>query len=303
LFMAKPDNFDLDITGVVLRIGKYSVSFVDFGRLSLDGGAMFGVVPKTLWSRKAPADEANRITLALRCLLIRDGKRNILVDCGVGHKNDVRFDEIFSIKHFWNYRGNLPGQQLKAEDITDLVLTHLHFDHVGGAVSLDDKQQPYLTFPNATVHVQRKQWEHSINPNIRDRASYLSANLDLLHKAKLNILEDGGELFPGIHMRVINGHTPGMQMVEVQNNDGTPGLIYCADLIPTAAHLPIPWVMGYDLEPLTAVSEKEDLYRYSVKDSTWLFFEHDPEIAAAKISFNGPKVISSVLLRAEDWPE
>jgi glyoxylase-like metal-dependent hydrolase (beta-lactamase superfamily II) len=264
-----------------VKAGRWQADTLEFGRFRLDGGAMFGVVPKTLWSKLAPADELNRIDLALRCLLLRDGERVVLVDCGVGGKDSPKFREIFHLED----EGRDVSQELARfglapEDVTDLILTHLHFDHGGGAVSRDDHGQLKLTFPNASVHVQRGQWDWALNPSQRDRASYLKDNLEPLKDARLNLCEGDGEVLPGVSVRCVHGHTPFMQLVEVAGADGEPGLVYCADLVPTSAHLSPPWVMGYDLEPLKAMQEKSELLERVDGESSWLVFEHDPAIAA-----------------------
>lgn len=268
-----------------MQIGSWQVETLEFGRFRLDGGAMFGVVPKVVWEREAPADEANRIELALRCLLLRGHGRTVLVDCGVGDKDTPAFREMFAL----DLAGStvverLAEKGLRPEDVTDLVLSHLHFDHAGGAVTRRADGTLVPTFPKAVVHLQRRQWEWALAPSVRDRASYLADNLEPLKQAKLNLFDGPGRLLPDLELLVVDGHTPGMQLLRVH---GAPGLVYCADLVPTRAHLPLAWVMGYDLEPLKVVAEKRALYAWCGAGENWLVFEHDPAVAAARVDASG----------------
>jgi glyoxylase-like metal-dependent hydrolase (beta-lactamase superfamily II) len=270
-----------------MQVGRWQARSLEFGRFRLDGGAMFGVVPRVVWEQEAPPDGRNRIALALRCLLLQDGERVVLVDCGVGDKDGPSFREIFAVEDEGaGVARSLAECGLAPGDVTDLVLTHLHFDHAGGAVARDAAGRGVPAFPNATIHVQRRQWEWAQAPSLRDRASYLRENLEPLRQARLNLLEGEGEILPGLRARVVEGHTQGMQVVEVE---GKPGLVYCADLVPTAAHLPPAWVMGYDLHPLTVVEEKLALYSRIGDGSAWLVFEHDPRWAAARIDAAGKR--------------
>lgn len=273
-----------------MRIGRWDVRSLDFGRFRLDGGAMFGVVPRVVWEREAPPDALNRIELALRCLLLRDGEHVVLVDCGVGDKDGPLFREIFALEDQGRGLSEVLAEQgLRPEDVTYLLLTHLHFDHAGGAVRREGGRA-VPTFPKARIHLQREQWDWAFHPSLRDRASYLTDNLEPLREADLNLLDGPGELLPGLSVRVVHGHTPGMQLAQLDGSGG-PGLIYCADLVPTAAHLPLAWVMGYDLHPLTVVEEKQALYQHAGDGSCWLAFEHDPRLAAARIDTRGKRPV------------
>lgn len=273
-----------------MRVGRWEATSLDFGRFRLDGGAMFGVVPKVVWEREAPADAHNRIELALRCLLLRDGEHVVLVDCGVGEKDGPLFREMFALQDQGRGLSQVLAEQgLRPEDVTDLLLTHLHFDHAGGAVRLQDGAG-VPAFPRARVHVQRRQWEWALAPSLRDRASYLKENLEPLRQADLHLLDGPGEILPGLSVVTVEGHTPGMQLVEL-DGEGAPGLVYCADLLPTLAHLPLAWVMGYDLHPLTVVEEKRALYQRFGDGSAWLVFEHDPRLAAARVDSRGKRPV------------
>lgn len=274
-----------------MQVGRWQARTLEIGRFRLDGGAMFGVVPRVIWEREAPPDSLNRIRLGLRCLLLQDGAHTVLVDCGVGGKDSPAFREMFAVEDEGaGVVERLAELGLKPGDVTDLLLTHLHFDHAGGAVSLDEAGRGVPTFPHAVIHLQRRQWDWAWAPSLRDRASYLKENLVPLKAARLNLLDGDAELLPGLSVRVVNGHTPGMQMAQV-DGEGGPGLVYCADLVPTAAHLPPAWVMGYDLHPLTVVEEKQALYQRLGDGSAWLVFEHDPVLAAARIDATGKRPV------------
>jgi glyoxylase-like metal-dependent hydrolase (beta-lactamase superfamily II) len=202
-----------------LKIGPYTISYIETGYVSLDGGAMFGVVPKTLWSKTNPADEKNRIILAMRLLLLKSADKTIIVDTGVGHKMNEKLSKIYNIDHSkYDLKSSLAKADIKPEEITDVIITHLHFDHIGGATWLDEKQQLQLTFPNATHHLQKKQWEWGLKPSEKDGASYMKENyIPIQDHGKLNLIDGPGELFPGIELLVYNGHTPGMQSPKISD--------------------------------------------------------------------------------------
>jgi glyoxylase-like metal-dependent hydrolase (beta-lactamase superfamily II) len=266
-----------------LKIGNYELIVIETGRFALDGGAMFGVVPKTLWQKANPADENNRIDLALRSLLLKSDDLLILVDTGIGNKFDDKFSERYKVD-FSNYSINksLEENRLSPSDITDVIITHLHFDHAGGT-TYQDEGELKLTFPNAIHHVQGEQWDWAVGPSEKDKASYLRNDFSLLEKEnKINKLPGPQELFPGVELLVMYGHTQGMQIVKISDADTT--LLYCADLIPTSSHIPIPWVMAYDNNPLITMNEKSRLLPRAVDEKWILFFEHDPYRHAASVS-------------------
>lgn len=268
-----------------MRIGRYELHAIETGWFALDGGAMFGVVPKTLWEKKIPADERNRIGLAVRALLLVEtgGTRRILVDTGVGQKWDAKMADIYGVDHSrLRLETSLAAHGLAASDITDVLLTHLHFDHAGGATTqVGGRIVP--TFANATYWVQRRNLEWARDPNEKDRASYLHENWVALEEAGVLRLTDGpGEWLPGIELLLSEGHTRGMQLPLVRGPEGA--LLYCADLIPTAAHVPVPWHMGYDLYPVTVMEEKRAILERAVAEGWTLFFEHDPHGPAATVA-------------------
>ncbi len=258
-----------------MKIGPYEIFTVHTGFVSLDGGAMFGVVPKVLWSKTNPADELNRIQLALRTLVIKGEGRIIIVDAGVGTKMNEKLQKIYNVNHQkHDLEQGLAQKGIRFDQITDVIITHLHFDHVGGATFLDNGQlKP--TFPNAKYYVQGEQWYWANNPSEKDRASYMPENFKPIEEAGQLVELDGPkELFPGIEVLVMYGHTHGMQLPKI--SDGKTTLLYCADLIPTASHIPLPYIMAYDNNPMITLQEKKRLLPQAVKENWILVFEHDP---------------------------
>lgn len=246
---------------------------IDTGNLKLDGGAMFGVVPKALWEKKYPCDENNRCNWAMRCLLVDYGNRVVLIDNGMGTKQEEKFFSHF----FPNGNGELISSLAKAgykpEDITDMVLTHLHFDHCGGGVYINEETGNYeLQFSNAKYWVSKQQWEWANNPNKREKASFLKENI-LPMKKNLEIIEESKENFPGFKAVLFNGHTDGQLIPHIQYKDKT--IVFMADLLPSTAHIPLPWVMSYDTKPLKTLEEKEEFLIEAAENEYVLFFEHD----------------------------
>ena len=260
----------------------YSIST---GKFKLDGGAMFGVVPKSIWNRSNPADENNLCTWALRCLLVIEGERKILIDTGMGNKQDAKFFSHYHPHETVSLQVALSKLNISTTEITDVLLTHLHFDHVGGAINKEGETL-IPAFPNATYWVSEPQWELALNPNKRERASFLKENiLPLKETGKLKLISippyksetSLQEIYfsPSISCYVVNGHTQGMLLPKIQTQTGT--IVYMADLLPSVGHLPIPYVMGYDMQPLVTLNEKELFLNDALKNNYTLFFEHDPE--------------------------
>jgi glyoxylase-like metal-dependent hydrolase (beta-lactamase superfamily II) len=246
---------------------------IETGHFKLDGGTMFGVVPKVIWSKSYPADENNYITLSMRCLLVVDGDRKILVNNGMGNKNKDKNTQYFSLNdEETNLKKSLADVGFTPEDITDVFLTHLHFDHCGGSVDQDENGNLFPAFPNATYHVSRQQWEWAINPNKREKPSYPPENL-LPLKDRLKLFDQDGELFPGFRVKIFNGHTMGQAIPFISYKGKT--VVYTSDALPTSAHLPLPYIMSYDIQPLVTLDEKENLLNEALENDYILFFEHD----------------------------
>ncbi len=265
-----------------MKIGKYEIHAIETGRFKLDGGAMFGIVPKTIWDKLNPPDDRNRIELALRTLLIIGDGRKILVDTGIGKKWEEKYIDIYGIDHTkYTLEDSLEKFGLKTSDITDVILTHLHFDHAGGATKLKDGiLKP--TFENATYYIQKRNLDLAMNPNEKDRASYLPENfMPLIEFNQLEVVDGEFEIFDGIELIISDGHTFGQQLVKV--SDGEKTIVYCSDLIPTSSHIPIPYVMAYDLQPLVTMEEKKKLLKKAVEENWILFFEHDPYADCATV--------------------
>jgi len=264
-----------------MRIGRYNLTALETGRFRLDGGAMFGVVPKVLWNKSNPADERNRIELALRTLLIRDDKHCIMVDTGIGNDWDEKFEDIYGVDHSKDtLADSLQKNNLMAKDITDVIITHLHFDHVGGATFHDNNGPVKPTFPNAVYYIQKKHYEWAINPSEKDRASFIKDKfVPLYEQHKLKLLDGELELFPGVFIKLSDGHTIAQQTVLV--TDGEKSLYHPGDMIPTSRHVPLPFIMGYDNFPLITLEEKQNILDRAVKKNWVIFFEHDPKCAAA----------------------
>ena len=264
-----------------MQIGKYKLSVVNTGYFRLDGGAMFGIIPKNLWGKTNPPDDQNRIKLATRNLLLEKGEKKILVDTGMGYKWDEKAKKIYDIDPQKNsIEISLNEFNLKPEDITDVILTHLHFDHTGGSTKSENgKIVP--AFPNAKYFVQKKNFEWAMNPSDRDKGSYIKDNFEPLYEeGMLNLLSD--EKFDDeIDFIVVNGHTFGQQLLKISDSKNT--ILYCGDLFPTTSHIPLPYVMGYDLQPLITITEKKKILPAAVDENWKLFFEHDPETVLATV--------------------
>ena len=249
---------------------------IETGRFKLDGGAMFGVVPKSIWNKLNPADENNMINMAMRCLLIEDGNRLILVDNGIGNKQDAKFFGHYYLHGDYSLEKSLAAHGFCKDDITDMVLTHLHFDHCGGSIQWNSDRTKYETaFKNATYWINEKHWQEALGPNPREKASFLKENiLPIMESGQLKLINDGELFHPEIDLIYTIGHTNNMMLpvVPYQNTK----LIYLADAIPTTAHIPIPYVMGYDMRPLDAMKEKTNILTQAVQNNYLLFFEHDP---------------------------
>lgn len=248
---------------------------IETGNLKLDGGAMFGVVPKVMWNKVYPADENNLCNWSMRCLLIKDEDRLVLIDNGIGDKQDDKFLKHFYLNGDDTLEKSLAKHGFKPGDITDMVLTHLHFDHCGGSIKYADNNKDYeLAFPNATYWVSRGQYEWAIQPNRREQASFLKENiLPIEESGHLKMIEEEGEFLPNITAKLFNGHTEGQMIPYINYNGRT--VAFMADLMPSTAHIPMPWIMAYDVRPLETLKDKERFYKYALEKDIILFLEHD----------------------------
>ena len=264
-----------------MRFGDLELLPLLDGFFSLDGGAMFGVVPKPLWEKRAPADARNRIRLAMRPLLVR-GDRTILIDAGVGGKMDAKSAEIYAIDRRPDLRQSLSEVGLSPDDIDLVLATHLHFDHAGGFTERDASGLLRPAFPNARYLVRGGEWEDARHPHERNRASYLAENYDPLQAAGvLDLFDEDRMVMPGVRVVRTGGHTAHHQIVYLESGGRT--AVFAADLLPTAAHVEEPWIMGYDLYPMETLAFKRRFVRDAIARELLIFFEHDPAIAAGII--------------------
>ena len=264
-----------------MKIGKYKLSIIESSSFGLDGGAMFGIIPKPLWQKTNLPDEANRVRLSTRHLLLESESKKILIDTGMGEKWDDKLKNIYAIDETLSMRSALDKKGWKPEDITDVILTHLHFDHTGGSTIIkDDKLEP--AFPNANYYVQKQNFDWARNSSDRDKGSYIKENfIPLFEEGLLNFIIGNAKFDDEVEFIVINGHTFGQQMVKI--SDGNNAFLFCSDLMPFVSHIPLPYIMGYDLQPLVTLEEKKKYLKLAFDENWKLFFGHDPEIAFATV--------------------
>ena len=266
------------------NIGKWKVFSIDTGTFYLDGGAMMGSVPKVLWEKTNPPDKLNRIELSMRCLLVDDGRNRVLIESGIGDKIDNNFIEMFNIKkEKYSLYKALSDNGYSYKNITHIVLTHLHFDHAGGCTKFNDSNELIASFPNAKYFISKTNWRAALNPNPKDKASYLNENFLILRDSKkLNLIDDNVEIIKGVSTYSVNGHTIGQQLIKISDKDKN--LVFCSDLIPLKSHIKLPWIMGYDLNASLTLKEKK-IFLDKASDNNWiLFLYHDPDIITVRIS-------------------
>jgi len=278
-------------------LGRFRIHALEAGLQRLDGGAMFGVVPKPLWEKRIPADERNRIPLAMRCLLVETPDALVLIETGLGNKENEKFRDIYGVDNAASEGSGHPDRLqeaiaaagFSAGDVSVVIDTHLHFDHAGGNTYADGEGRVHLSFPNATYHVQRGEWEWAHRANERTSASYLPHNYDPVMEAGRLVLDEGDvEILPGISVYRTPGHCPGHQSVIVASEGQA--ACFLADVIPTMAHLPLPWIMGYDVEPLVTLESKRALLRRAVDERWLLVSTHDPFVPWGTVAQDGKGV-------------
>ena len=269
-----------------MKIGKYDLYSVETSEFGLDGGAMFGIIPKPVWEKKVPADELNRVNMVTRSLLLVSDEKKILIDTGNGTKWEEKYKQIYDINtDQYNIEKSLGKYGFSSEQITDVVCTHMHFDHIGGNTKIKSgKVVP--TFPNAKYWISQENWKLANHPSQKDAGSFIEHDWKVLAENQMIEIIDGREPFiEGIETIVTHGHTPGLLHPIV--SDGSNKLFYGADIFPMVAHIPIPWVMAYDVQPVVTMEEKQKLLQKMERENWILFFEHDPLIQACTVHKDG----------------
>jgi glyoxylase-like metal-dependent hydrolase (beta-lactamase superfamily II) len=255
------------------------ITTIDTGYFKLDGGAMFGVIPKVMWQKLNPADEHNLVSWSLRCLLIEEGDRKILIDTGLGNKQDAKFFSHYHLHGTETLESSLAKYGIKPTDITDVIHTHLHFDHCGGAINWNESKDGYRpAFPNATYWSTEQHWKWATEPNPREKASFLAENiLPIQESGQLKFIDRTGDYtknaFPNMDVLFVDGHTESMMIPHIQYQGKT--LVFMADLLPSTGHVPLPYVMGYDTRPLITMEEKKNFLNKASNENYVLFLEHD----------------------------
>ncbi len=279
------------------HIGDLTVHAIQAGGQKLDGGAMFGVVPKPLWEKRIPADERNRIQLGMRCLLIEHPEGKVLIDTGAGNKETQKFHDIYGLENAGEGKGTALEDGLKqlgvaASDIPVVINTHLHFDHAGGNTRLNDSGDVEITFPNATHYVRKGEYDYAMNTNERTAASYFERNYVPLKQAgRLQLVESDREIVRGVRVMHSPGHTPHHQSILIESTGER--ALYLGDLCPTTSHLPLPWIMGYDVEPLVTLETKRRIFAQAEAENWCLIFEHDATTAWTRIRHDGKSYVAA----------
>ena len=274
---------------------------IDTGKFKLDGGAMFGVVPKSIWQKLNPADDNNLCSWAMRCLLIEDGNKLILIDNGIGNKQSDKFFGYYYLHGNASLDNSLNALGYSKEDITDMVLTHLHFDHCGGSIEWNNDRTKYQTaFKNATYWSNAEHWQHAENSNVREKPSFITENIiPIQESGQLKYVTHPTDIADFITMRTVYGHTEAMMLPQINYKGRT--IVFCADLIPSLGHLPVNYVMGYDIKPLESMNDKLRFLQEAILNHYILFFEHDPIIECCTIKQNekGQYVPNEIFTLAE----
>jgi len=262
-----------------MKLGEFEIHALSDGTFALDGGQMFGVVPKVLWEKRIPADARNRVRLGLTCLLVRTGRHNVLIETGIGEKFDAKHTDIYAIHHSTHLPGELARHGLGPQDIDVVINTHLHFDHCGWNTRREGSRI-VPTFPRARYVAQRAEWEHALRPSDRDRASYLE-EFFAPAEAQTQLVEGPAEIVPGIRVEPAPGHTQNMQCVWVESEGAR--ACFISDLVPTRVHIPYPWIMAFDLYPMDTLASRKRLLPRLADEGVLVVFPHDPEYAWGRL--------------------
>ena len=279
---------------------NWQISRVGAGTFGLDGGAMFGIVPKPLWEKQIPADAFNRIPMQSNCMLLVSDEHKVIVETGCGFDFDEKARAQFNMSKPLPWQKLLEPHQIAPTDITDVIVTHLHFDHAAGLSYPNENGSRSLSFPNATHHVQSEQLNWAKEPTAKDRGSYRVGGIWPFTEsgAKIALAGGAGEILPGISVQTVNGHTKAQQLVHVDSDEGR--VVFVADLLPTSAHLHLPWIMAYDITPLESLQAKESFLKEALASDWTLWFYHDPKVLMAKATYDGKRYkVGSVLANVE----
>ncbi len=271
-----------------MKLGNFELQVLSDGTFALDGGQMFGVVPKPLWERKIAADSRNRVRLGLNCLLVRTGQHNVLIETGIGDQFEPKYTDIYGIEKTTTLLTELAKAGLKPEDINVVINTHLHFDHCGWNTRRENGKV-WATFPRARYFIQQGEWEHALHPTERDTASYVTEFFRPA-EAQTEFLEGTQEIVPGIRVEVAPGHTRHMQCVWIESEGQR--ACYIGDLVPTAAHLPFPWIMAFDLYPMETLASKKRLLPQLAEGNVLTIFPHDPRTPWARIGEEDGRIVA-----------
>lgn len=271
------------------KVGDFELTILSDGTFALDGGQMFGVVPKALWERKLPADSRNRVRLGLNCLLVRTGTHNVLVETGIGEKFEAKYADIYGIEKTTTLPAELEKLGLVPSDIDIVINTHLHFDHCGWNTRREDGRV-VPAFPRARYYVQQDEWEHALHPSARDVASYV---MEFFRPAEIQteLLDGNHEIIPGIRVEVVPGHTRHMQVVWIESAGQS--ACFIGDLVPTRAHLPYPWIMAFDLYPMETLASKHRLLPQLVERDALVIFPHDPDAPWARLTEENGRIVAA----------
>ncbi len=270
-----------------MKLGAFDFHLLSDGFFALDGGQMFGVVPKTLWEKKMPADSRNRIRLGLNCVLVDTGSHKVMIETGIGDKLDARFADIYAIDHSALLPAELEKRGIGLADVDVVINSHLHFDHCGWNTRREGgRLMP--TFPRARYFIQRGEWEHALNPTERDRASYIE-EFFAAAESQTEFLQGDGEVVPGVRVEVTPGHTRHLQIVWIESQGER--ACFISDVVPTRAHLPYPWIMAFDLYPLETLASKKRLLPRLAAEDVLVVFPHDPQVPCARLAERDGKIV------------